>query len=473
MPNSPRKPSKGRRAGGRRPAPKRRDVQTKDRARSCAMNLLAFQAARFPDLAIEEIDVTGLDARDAGLARAIDGITMRRWGTLRHLIGEGLNRPFYEMQPHVASALLAGGAQIVFMDRVPAHAAVDESVRWGRLAGGRGAGGLVNAVLRRLTELVLHDGERVTRETWNDQLDEIPLEDGRALVLTRPVLPEDDLERLSVATNCPSGLLDAWSRDMPLAEVRRLALHGIVQPPTILNTAHADADLPDDCTPHAVPGHHLWTGSHTDLAALLAARRDIWVQDPGSSLGVGSVTDLSPGVVIDMCAGLGTKTRQLRAAFPEAKIIATDVDVPRFKTLQRVFANDKAVNVIHFNSLLDHAGKADLVLLDVPCSNSGVLARRPEARYRYSPKRTAELAGMQKQIIADAIPLLRDEGGQRGRILYSTCSLDRRENEDQAAWAAQWHNFELSRERRRIPEGGPGEPRERYSDGAFAMLLSR
>ncbi|MCA9310963.1 MAG: hypothetical protein KDA21_07145, partial [Phycisphaerales bacterium] len=446
---------------------------TRDRARSAVMNLLTAQAGRYPDLGLEEIDSSQLEPLDAAFARAIYGTVMRRWITLEQLIGQGLTARFEDMKPPIQAALLAAGAQMLFMDRVPTHAAVNEAVDWTRMATGRAASGLVNAALRRLSELVGEDKDREIRDSWADGRDEVPLSDGRAIVLKRPAFPTDALNRLAVATSCPSALLRTWVKDHDMAETRRLALHGIVQPPVILNTAHATAALPDFCTAHAVPGHHHYRGPHADLTALLQSRSDLWVQDPGSSLAVGSVTDLSPDVVIDACAGLGTKTRQLKAAFPDAAIIATDIDVLRWKTLSKVFEGDPQVTVISFKDLSEHVGKADLLLLDVPCSNTGVLARRPEARYRYTAERRDGLAAMQRQIIADAIPLLRDEAGRRGRILYSTCSLDSAENEQQARWAAQWHDFDLSRERRRRPEGGPGEPPERYSDGAYAMLLER
>lgn len=438
------------------------------------MNLLTTQVGRFPDLGIEEINARGdLQPLDAAFTRAIYGTVMRRWLSIEFLVGRGLNRSFEEMKPEIKAALLAAGAQMVFMDRVPTYGAVNEAVYWVKQAAGKPASGLVNAVLRRLSELIGEDDEQTYRDTWSDARDEVPLEDGRALVLKDLVFPPDAVNRLGLATSCPPPLLRAWAKDHDLPEMRRLALHGIVQPPVILNTAHAKSELPDFCTPHVVPGHHHYRGPHADLSTILASRRDIWVQDPASSLAVGSVTDLKPGVVIDACAGLGTKTRQLRAAFPDAEIFATDIDVLRWNTLSKIFAEDEQVRVIPFKELMENAGRADLVLLDVPCSNTGVLARRPEARYRYSANRREELTAMQRQIIADAIPLLRDGPGGRGRILYSTCSLDSAENEQQAKWAAQWHDFDLSRERRRRPEGGPGEPPERYSDGAYAMLLER
>jgi 16S rRNA (cytosine967-C5)-methyltransferase len=187
---------------------------------------------------------------------------------------------------------------------------------------------------------------------------------------------------------------------------------------------------------------------------------------------VQSVLDLNPSLVIDACAGQGTKTRQLAAAFPNAKIIATDIHDARRETLKKTFAGSEQVEVVLHKRLIDYSGKADLVFLDVPCSNTGVLARRVEARYRFGDETLTTLVNTQRQILADSIRLIFDGSSKRGQILYSTCSLERAENEDQVAWMERWHAMKPSRVNRRSPEGGPGKPPETYTDGAFAALLS-
>jgi 16S rRNA (cytosine967-C5)-methyltransferase len=233
--------------------------------------------------------------------------------------------------------------------------------------------------------------------------------------------------------------------------------------------------------PHAFPGHHVFTGSAAELAALLSVRDDLWVQDPGSAQAVQSVSDLRPALVLDLCAGQGTKTRQLAAVFPSAKIIATDVDAARLASLERTFARSERVSVLPRRAIQDkYIGKADLILLDVPCSNTGVLARRPEARLRFDPAHLKQLIDVQRQIIADSIPLLSEGrggggggGGGRGKILYSTCSLEAMENIDQVRWADHWHRLGISRDRRQSPEGLPADPppHVQYCDGSFAALL--
>lgn len=438
--------------------------------------LLAKQVKQFPDLEIAELDTEGLDPRDAALAHAIYDTVIRRWMTIQHLLSFSLDKPWDEMHPKVAAPMLAGAAQIIFFDKVPIHAAVDEAVKAAKAAGPR-SGGLVNAVLRTLVRELGGDENGLTlekRPTWIAGRNEVPSAEGGALGFKRDVLPPDPMQALAIGTSHSLELLRLWAKHFPMHEVRRLAYHDITAPPTILNTSFAVSPLPEGVlTAHTSPGHHVWTGSHAELCELLRSRRDIWVQDPGSALAVAGVADLNPSVVIDVCAGMGTKTRQLAAAFPDARVITTDIDLPRYDTLREVFKGVSNVDVVPYQKLKDLSGQANLVLLDVPCSNSGTLARRTEARYRFDRDRSEKLVSMQKQIIADSIPLLKVGGGGsgRGRLLYSTCSLDPAENGEQARWAAKWHMFKVTRERSRLPEGGPGEPAEKYSDGSYAVLL--
>lgn len=447
-------------------------------ARGRVHRLLASQIKRFPDLEIAELDTRGLDPRDAALAHHIYDTVLRRWLTIQHLLSMSLELPWEKLHPRVAAPLMVAAAQIVFFDRIPLHAAVDEAVRASKGAGPR-SGGLCNAVLRGLVRTLGGDDAgnafpSEKRPTWNAGWNEVPSSEGGAIGFKVDVLPKDPMTALSIGTSHAIEILRLWSKHFPLAEVKRLAWHGLAVPPVILNTAHAKSTLPEgSVAAHAVPGHSVWTGSHDDLARMLEERPDVWVQDPASSLAVSSVADLRPKVVVDACAGMGTKTRQLRATFPEARVVATDIDAVRLGALKDAMKGT-GVEVVEYPKLQELAGQADLVLLDVPCSNTGVLARRLEARYRFDRARSERLVSMQKQIIADAIPLLRHSGGgvARGAILYSTCSLDPAENQEQVRWAAKWHMFKVAREHTRTPQGGPGEAATSYTDGSYAALLS-
>lgn len=423
--------------------------------------VLSAQAARFPEIEAVELDDADLDPREAALAHALYDAAVRRWLTLEWLVSRHLSRPFRELEPSMRAVLLVGAAQIALMDRIPAHAAIDEAVEWAKRRIRPGAAGMVNAVLRRVSEEV---GERESSPTDTG----LPLSESASRSFTGG-WPADPLEAVAARFSMPAQLIRRWRATLSRREVLDLCAHGLSRPPTILFTRHANAPLATEhATPHHAEHHALWTGPHDALASLLCSRTDIWAQDPASSAAVASVSDLKPGVIGDLCAGQGTKTRQLAATFPEAEIIATDVDRARFAVLRATFEGHKRVRVLppkEASAALN--GRADLVLLDVPCSNTGVLGRRVEARYRCTKAALDRLTGIQRQLIADTVPLL----ANRGSILYATCSIETVENEEIAAWAKQWHRFRADRTRRTLPAAHAGPASS--IDGSFSTLLTR
>ncbi len=435
-------------------------------ARDAAFLAVQGHVRRFPDLLPASPDTSALSAQDTGLARALYRAVVTRWSVLRFLAERHLTSSWDRLQPPVRAALLVGGAQIAFMDGIPVHAALHETVELVKRHAGRKPAGLVNAVLRRVASDVTDE----RRGEWRDARDELPLAGGGARVLSSPLLPENDEERLAITSGITPWALSRWRATHGDDIARRLAWHSIGEAPVILNTAHLLGPLPEGLEPHEAPGASVVRTDRVAMEALLDARADVWVQDPTSAGAVESIAELRPRVVLDLCAGTGTKTRQLAAAFPEAEIVASEIDTKRLDTLRARFADSAQVRVRTIGEVRETSlERADLVLLDVPCSNSGVLARRPEARHRLSSAQLARLVEIQRQLVADAIPLL----ARGGTILYATCSIDREENEALASWAAKWHGFQGSRERRAMPGGGPGLDAASYRDGGYSVLLTR
>lgn len=459
-------------------------VRTQDAARSAAMNALARQAAAFPDLDIEGMTLPRLDERDAAFAHAIHDAALRRWITLGYLVERYTPRPFRENEPQTQAALLAAAAQMILLDRVPHHAAINASVEWVKHAAKASVAGFVNAVLRKVGSLVATPSddpsrlpERTFRPAWANRADEIPLADGRALVLRAAVLPEDPVLRLAIATSHPSALIRHWTTMLGAETAERLALHDVAAPPVTLCTAHAASPLPESCTPHSLPGSSVFSGSRDALASLLRERGDLWVQDAASSLAVERLRRLrggddwvADGLVVDVCAGQGTKTRQLAASFPRATIIAADPAPDRAKALAEVVRGiGPRARVLPLPELhRSLRGEAALVLLDVPCTNSGVLARRVEARYRFDQSQTDRLARTQREILGQGAALL----APGGILCYSTCSIDDAENRDQAAWIAHHAGLELLDAEQTLPAGLPGEEASGYHDGSFSAILA-
>jgi len=432
-------------------------------ARELVTKRLTQRARQYPDFEPVALDVSDLgDPRDAALASAIDHAVARRWPTLATVIEHVLSRRWEELEPPLQAVLLGAAAQVLLLDRIPDHAAINDAVDLAKRLVRPGAGGLVNAVLRRVSAL---RGERV--DTWDlARRDEFPLSGGGAIRLTEDVFDADADWRLACQTGHAESLLAAWRAAYGRDQATDIARHSLVEPPIIVTGLDAPGH---DCRPHAEPGFQVFEGRRDELDTLLSGSAAARVQDPTAALPVLATSDLAPAMIIDACAGLGTKTRQLASVHPEARIVATDVSERRLATLTASFSGHERVTVVAFDRLEDFRGEADLLVLDVPCTNTGVLARRVEAKYRYTDERLQSLVDVQRQIVADTLPLL----GDNGVILYTTCSIDPAETTSQAEWITRWHPMKVVASEARLPEGAPGGPPDRYHDGGSYALLRR
>jgi len=300
--------------------------------------------------------------------------------------------------------------------------------------------------------------------------DELPLHDGRVLTLRKPAFDEDPLRRLAEQTSHPAELLARWVERDGFDRAARLAVHGLVHPPIILTGAdlpHALSAVNAHCTPHEEPGFVVFDGDRTQLVGLLDGHPSRRVQDPASAAAVAATADLVPNLIVELCAGKGTQTRQLAEVHPQALIIATDGNPRKRAVLREVFRGHDRVRIVDPDQLLEHAGRADLVVVDAPCSNTGVLARRVEARYRCTPDTLGTLVGLQRQILVEAIRLRATDG----HILYCTCSVEPQENQEQVQWLRKWHRAEVRREDFLSPGGEPGGPPHGYRDGGYFAIL--
>ena len=420
-----------------------------------------FEAARaYPELYPRPIDARELDDRDRRLAEAIVRSTLSRWATLETILQHALDRPWKDIDARVQGALLSGATQLFLLDRVPDHAVVAETVEWTKRHGKRkGAAGMVNAVLRRLIEL---RGERIEVADGRAR-NHLLLADGSGWQLEGDVFAQEPAARIAQQSGHASMLIQRWWAQHGEATATELALHGLCAPPIILHGAGADPAL----APHDEAGFQVLQDQDHHLSEVLERHPGAMVQDPTTSNAVRRTMGLSPKVVLDYCAGRGTKTRQLAAVHPDARIIATDVDEVRFDALTELAATSERIEVVEPDEARAMIGAVDLLVLDVPCSNTGVLPRRPEARLRFSMAGLETLVGMQRQIFADTIPCL----APAAHVLYSTCSLEPEENEQMPAWLAKWHGWEVADETRMMPRGLPGDGPDRYCDGGYAALM--
>jgi 16S rRNA (cytosine967-C5)-methyltransferase len=478
--NAPTAP--GRSPGGQTPPHILSGMRTTgDPGRDGALAHLAAQARRFPDLDLRPPRINErIDPRDAALAHLIIDTAVRRWLTLAHLLETRLERPWDELEPEMQGCLLGGAAQLVFLDRVPAYAVINQAVQWAKLNIRKGAAGLANAVLRRVAALRIADH----LPAWTGAQDQVLCPDGTAIRLTAPVMPAEPWHRLGIDTSTPRVLVESLRSHLSPDQVRGFMMHSVAQPPITLNTEFASPatlERIDLLRRHSSPGHHVLIGAPAHLGELLNADRGVWVQDVASAACVRRLREhlggRVPGLIVDLCAGQGTKTRQLALTFPSTQIVATDTDPRRLEVLGNLFGHDSPgaypnVRVLRPEEvLITLRGQAEVVLLDVPCSNTGVLARRPEARYRATPRQIEQLVQLQRAILEQGDSLLIDRHG--GVLVYSTCSIDPRENIQQARHATRAFRLSLAQEQTLHPTGQPGGDPCAYTDGAYSALLCR
>ncbi len=433
-------------------------------ARDLVTARVTKRTREFPQLFPNPLKTDGLDHRDVALAHAIDQAVARRWLTLVAVIQSVLSRPWDRLEAQVQGSLLVGTAQILLMDRIPDHAAISEAVDWAKSRRPKAAG-IVNAVLRRVAELRKRDPGSFFPPGSFFRRNELPLHDGRVLTLRKPVFDEDPLHRLAQQTSHPVGLLTRWAERDGFESAARLAVHGLVHPPIIL-TGDLSKD-PPHCAPHDETGFAVFDGDRAELVPLLAAHAALRVQDPASAAAVAATASLIPNLIVELCAGKGTQTRQLVEVHPQAIIIATDGNPRKRAVLREVFDGHDRVRIVEPKQLVEHAGQADLVVVDAPCSNTGVLARRVEARYRCTPETLKTLVDLQRQILVEAIRTRAADG----QILYCTCSVEPEENQQQVQWLAKWHRAEARREVSLQPAGEPGNPPAGYRDGGYFAIL--
>ncbi len=418
-------------------------------ARSIAAERIADRLRRFPDLDLKPIETDGLDARDASLARAIDGAVHRRWLTLRAITDHFTKSR--QLDDEVQAVLLVGAAQLFLLDRLPDHAVIHQAVEWIRHGARKPkATGFVNAVLRRIADLrveLMPEGD----PTASDQL---VRGDGTAWRLAKSVLPD-----LATQTSFPAACWAMIVGAIGEADTGSVAIASIAKPPILLTGA---SPLPDVLEPHEERGFGVLPEGQS-LGSLMSSHPDLRVQDPTSAAALELARDLRPGRNLDQCAGRGTKTRQMLAMFPEAQITASEPNSERRGVL-RSSLGDRI-------SILEPGGDGpsepfDLVLADVPCSNSGVLARRPEARYRLDEAHRDSVVELQRQILGESLGVV----SSGGHVLYATGSIDPAENQSQTRWL-EGRGLELVAERSALPTGRPGSPPSIWRDGGYAALL--
>lgn len=411
----------------------------------------------------------GLDERDTALARRLVGTEIRRRGTLRAVLAAMLHQ---KPKADLSTMLRLGIAQLLFLDRIPDHAAISETVRSVTDHLGLGKGRTANAVLRSV--------QRAIRPgACGDPTRDVV---GRDLRFEFPIFrdPEEHPHLWAEdALSIPSALHKRWTQRMGRETADRLATLALEEPPLSLRLR---TERPRDevraeleaagvpCLNGGSPRFLLVAPEHAAaaLGSPLFHRGELTVQGEHAFSAARMLPDLAGRRVLDLCAAPGGKTAAMLEAGP-ALVVACDLSARR---LQRIRTGFQRLGLpIPGLVAMDRVGglregvRFDAVLVDAPCSNTGVLAQRPGAKWRHGPQSQGELVELQRNLLLSASEHV--EPG--GALVYSTCSLENEENEQQARrFLRERSGWELEEEHRSAPSPmGSGGP----ADGGYAVRL--
>jgi 16S rRNA (cytosine967-C5)-methyltransferase len=364
----------------------------------------------------ERLARSDLAGPDLALATRLVYGTLAWQGRLDHHLRTLVRTPLDRLDPPVRAALRLGLYQLLFLDRIPDYAAVDASVRLVRDLG-RGAAGLVNAVLRRAA--------------------------ARTPDLPQPEAADDPLERLAVEWSHPRWLVERWASAFGMAEVPHLLAANNVPGPTAVRANRLRTTRESLLAELGATGVDAVAGRWADDAVVVegAAARlrtlPAWregrlaFQGEASQL-VTALLGLRAGRLLDVCAAPGGKACHAAAILAGAgRVVAADRRLAGARRIRAEAARLGATVAVAVGDARQpsFAGAFDAVLVDAPCSGLGTLRRHPELRWRRRPEDIARLAAVQREMLAGVAPLVRPGGV----LVYAVCTLAREENEDVVA----------------------------------------
>lgn len=399
------------------------------RQRNAFVNELLDSALRNPHSA--------LSSADRRLATQLTYGVLRRRGTLDTLLRPAVKRLPHQVEPWLWETLRLGAFQLFLLTHIPPHAVLHETVELASTFGRPKAKGFINGVLRALVPLVTDD------RASGPAADALPLEHGDYRKLARAVLPDpvaEPLEYVAAAFSLPRWLAERWLARWPWDEVVRLGFWFAGPAPLWLRVNRLRTTRDGFLAALREAGISAESGQYPYAVRLTehAAIRDLpgyaegWfsVQDE-SAMRVAAALTPAPGMrVLDLCAAPGGKTSHLAELMNnQGEIVACDVDDRRLETVQEL-SRRLGIDIVNTQRLHPEkneeppAGPFDAILIDVPCSNTGVLGRRPEARWRLKPNDFNHLATLQSKLLIQAAERIKSGGA----IVYSTCSIEPDEN---------------------------------------------
>lgn len=429
---------------------------------------LEFAGQRLEQAAADQV-VSPADRRLA--TELIYGI-IRRQGTLDTILRTFVRRGQQQVEPELWMILRIGAYQLLLLDGIPPHAAVHETVELARRVGRGGWPGFVNGTLRGVSRIV------TAERTVPIGADAIPLANGQFARLAQAVFPDPlthPAEYFAAAYSFPDWLAKRWIKNVSSEELFRLGAWFNSPGYLSLRINRLRTNREAYLTLLTERGISARAGGCDESIQLLGSVRvddlphfaEGWVtvQDESSMSAALLLNPQPTDRLLDLCAAPGGKTTHLAELQGDhGQILAVDVQPERLAVVtanaQRLQLRSIRTHLMSKETLDVPSGPFDGVLVDAPCSNTGVLGKRPEARWRITPYDLGELPRLQQRLLNRALECVRPGG----RVVYSTCSIEPTENQQvvQKCLAGRT-DVQLLQERCHIP----GQP----ADGGYQALL--
>ncbi|MBN2181420.1 MAG: methyltransferase domain-containing protein [Sedimentisphaerales bacterium] len=404
------------------------------------------------------------------------------FGTIRNrfAIDAAINKfagcPIPRIQKKLLNIIRVACYELVYSPTTADYSIVNDAVENTKGIAGTRQAGFINALLRRIIKHI--SGRQISLSQANSRRT-LPQSIETGCEFDADFLPDcenETAEYLSTVFSLPQWLVNDWltefgaesAREICQAQNRRPGIYIRPNPLKITTEQLMQLFEKDHIESEKVPDVAVMRIKSPKTVTQLPGFDEGFfiVQDLTASRTVGLLSPQPDWTILDLCAAPGVKTTQLAEVTSDsARIIATDIDAERLKKVEENInrLGIKSVEIVSYNRLPDIA--FDCILLDVPCSNTGVLAKRIEARYRIRPETIAELAKTQTELLEKAVELLKPQG----KICYSTCSIQRQENNDVVKNFLRQHpEYELEKERLILPSAEGFD-----CDGGYAAIIQR
>lgn len=400
-----------------------------------------------------------LEKRDRAFVTRLAEGTIQRMLELDYIIDQFSKVKTGKMKPVIRNILRMSVYQLKYMDSVPAAAACNEAVKLARKKGFSTLSGFVNGVLRNIAR----------------NLDAITYPDGK----------KSPVQYLSVRYSMPEWIVEQWLRDYGRKQTEATLAAFLNEAPLTIRTnllkttpeklkerlaqEGVTAEFLDQTVFSGLP--YAFVIRNFDYLGALPSFREglFYVQDLSSMLTAELAAPKEGEYVIDVCAAPGGKSIHFGEKMGgTGHVEARDLTESKVALIRENISRHEITNVTavqHDATMFDEESveKADVVIADLPCSGLGVLRKKTDVKYRITPEKQEELAALQRRILDTVYSYVR----RGGRMIYSTCTINKGENEDNVAYFLKQHpDFELEEMHQIFPQ-------ETLGDGFFLARLHR